>query len=204
MQVPVMNNDTLTDKEAERLGRAWRAVSGERTPAGLDRAVLQDAKEALSDGGRATAGGWLAPLAVAAALVLGVAVLIEMPASNWTGDADNELRSAPSRLEEPATAPLPDDRSLQKTGPAVANPARQGKVQTPASTDAGNNVFNEHAEAVDAGVDVRNGHCDKEDTSTADDWWSCIEALRESGDADAAEAELLRLQDRYPESRRDQ
>lgn len=199
-----MNNGILTDKEAERLARAYRAVSGERTPVELDRAVLQDAREALSDGGRATAGGWLAPLAVAAALVLGVAVLIEMPASNWTGDAENELRSPPSRLEEQASAPKPHDRSLQKTGPAVANPARQGKVQVPASTDAGNNAFNEHAEAVDAGADVRNGHCDKEATSSADAWWSCIEALRDSGEAEAAELELLRLQDRYPESRRNQ
>lgn len=196
-----MNNDTLTDKEAERLGRAFRAVSGEQTPAELDRAVLQEAKAALSDGGRVTAGGWLAPLAVAAALVLGVAVLIEMPASNWTGDANDQPRSSPSRPEEQASAPLPADRSLQKAGATAANQVRQGKVQSPPPTDSGNNVLKQH---VDAGVEVRNSHCDSEDTSSADEWWSCIEALRDSGEVEAAEVELLRLQDRYPESRRDQ
>ncbi len=198
-----MNDDTLTDEEAERLGRAWRAVSDERTPGGLDRAVLQHAREALADGGRATPGGWLAPLAVAAALVLGVAVLIEMPASNWTGDADTGPGSTPPRLEEQVSAPLADDRSLRKAGSADANKARQGKVQRPASTAAGNDALNEHAGAVDAGVDVRNDHCDSEDTSSADEWWNCIETLRKSGEVEAAEAELLRLRERYPESRRD-
>lgn len=199
-----MNDDMLTDKEAERLGRAWRAESDERTPAGLDRAVLQHAREALADGGRATAGGWLAPLAVAAALVLGVAVLIQMPASNWTGDADTLPGSTPPRLEEQASAPLVDDRSLRKAGSADSNQSRQGKVQSPASIAAANDALNEHAEAVAAGVDVRNGHCDSEDTSSADEWWNCIETLRESGEVEAAEAELQRLQERYPGSRRDQ
>ncbi len=198
-----MNNDTLTDKEAERLGRAYRAVSSERTPAALDRAVLQDAREALSGGGRATAGGWLASLSVAAALVLGIAVIIEMPASNRTGDADDEPRSAPSVVEEQASGPEPHDRTLRKAGSTAANPARQGKVQSPVPTGARNATLNERTESVDAGADVRIGHCDSEDTASADEWWSCIEALRDAGEVEAAESELLRLQDRYPESRRD-
>ncbi|MEX1266786.1 MAG: hypothetical protein WEA08_07670 [Woeseia sp.] len=198
-----MNNDTLTDKDAERLSRAWRAVSAEHTPAELDRAVLQDAREALSDGGRAPAGGWLAPLSVAAALVLGIAVIIEMPASHRTGDADDETRSAPAVVEEHTSAPKPHDRSLRKAGSTVASPARQGKVQSPVPIGAGNDALNERTESVDAGADARIGHCDSEDTSSADVWWSCIEALRDSGEAEAAASELLRLQDRFPESRRE-
>jgi len=180
------DDDTLTDTEAERLGRAYRAVSGERTPPGLNRTVLEDARKALAGGGHATAGGWLAPLAAAAALILAVAVLIEIPASDWAGDADNETRSAPSRLEEQASAPLADDRSLRKAGSTATNPARQGKVQGAVQ------------------IDVRNGHCDSEDTASADEWWRCIETLRNSGKVEAAEAEWLRLQERYPGSRRDQ
>lgn len=198
-----MNNDTLTGMETERLGQAYRAVSSERTPAALDRAVLQHAREALSGSGRATSGGWLAPLSVAAALVLGVAVIIEMPASNRTGDADDEPHSTPSVVEEQASAPESQERPLRKTGSTVANPPRQGKVQIPAPTGAGNITLNERTESVDAGADDRISHCDSEDTSSADKWLSCIEALRDSGEVEAAESELLRLQDRYPERRRD-
>ncbi len=86
------------DLRDESLSSAWRALSDEQTPAGLDRSILQAAKQRPRLANLLS----LKPLAWAAVMVLTVGVVLELQRSA------PELLDQPAAYDMPAEAPAPE------------------------------------------------------------------------------------------------
>lgn len=180
-----------------RVSRAYRAWSGERTPPELDRAILRHAADEAA-APRASRTAWFRPLAFAATLVLGVALIYDMqsqtdpplqlpetstdrPAAGDAGDAQ----------EAAATAAGANDARLQD---APAAPPTRYKPSGPRATKE--RVLTEEREAVPPSA-----HCTGEQTADAESWRRCIEALRDAGNTEAAAEESIRFEARFPDRR---
>ncbi len=103
------NDDSTRD---ETISAAWREASTDTSPHSLDRKVLREAARAAGRTARMPA--WTRPLAFAATLVLGVALLLHMQAELDSPYPPAEL-PVPGR--QPATSP-------GATAPAEADAAR--------------------------------------------------------------------------------
>ncbi len=140
------------DNDSKLVADAYRASSNEAAPETLNRAVLQQASRVTPTGRLATLYSWCRPLAFAATLVIGVALIYDIQnALNepevLTAPADKMLRDTvtPPRYDSQQTA-APAAPAAQTTKPTFAKPQRAAESSAPepitskpsaAVTDAG-------------------------------------------------------------------
>ncbi|MDZ7644443.1 MAG: hypothetical protein U5K76_09670 [Woeseiaceae bacterium] len=99
-----------------RISGAYRAAASERTPPGLDMAVLERSRAAVAGARKPLITRSLRPLAFAASLVLGVAVLYELQPAFDTLPATD---SAPASAGPGATAVEDRDAAVEAAGGAA-------------------------------------------------------------------------------------
>lgn len=221
-----MTTDRHERHDDRRLAAAYRDLARERTPAGLDEAVLRmAAREARTPYGLART--WTRPVAWAATIGLSLALVLEL-------SRIDDLAPLPADDAVPVSVPVP----APGTGPgAPATPkaerrpamkAEPAPVQAPTrrSERAAENVDLDVQEEVAAQSDLRDqpsravsltGLAAAEDSAalrekkaevqSCDDgargrpasWYACIIALRDAGLVDAAADELDALQETFPD-----
>lgn len=126
-----MNERNDIDPIDDEVRAAYRDASSRlRTPAGLDRAVLEAARDA---GPKRFAPAWTRPLAFAATLVLGVTLLFEMQGQQELAPVSGE-RSPQREAVTPASTESADETrgSMPAAKPAMpAVPPADGAVELP-------------------------------------------------------------------------
>lgn len=244
-------NDGRDELGDARVTRAYRELSNECTPPELDRAVLNEAASRVAPdrGGERTR---FAPLAFAATLVLGVALLFEIqsetgPATQGTANgiapptpdridersvrdvpASSEASRPSSQLNMPASVAAPDESPIAppkqegvperttRSGEALKTEAEAADHWIESGSDEARQSLQDFTSAVaesaaglsqvskraasEANGDKR---CSDEQTTDAAAWWRCVETLRSKGDTVAADQELQRLRERFPDFKPD-
>jgi hypothetical protein len=124
-------------KNDSELSRAYKEAAGEKPPAALDAAILEEARRAVDHGGRVARGPfartWLVPASLAAVLLLTVGLVTFVSRENGEAlspagaprralEADRLQSQQPrSQLEAQApAAPLADEPALMKQQKAPA------------------------------------------------------------------------------------
>lgn len=199
-----MNEDKATRSMADiddQVSDRYASLADERTPAHLDAVVMREAKRAVhADNRKGSSGAWFRPVAFVTTAVLCFAIIIDL---NYLGIFD-----APDAIIESAP-PVPDQASLdeikrrEKAAVSAARPAagqsrepgqaRAMKLEPAASTKRHSGTDSEPDLAAGGAA------CTEEQKSTAAAWWRCIQALRESGQTEAAELELEKLAENHPD-----
>jgi hypothetical protein len=114
-----MNADNEpTDNVEQQVHDAYRALANEHTPSAVDRAILQQASAAVQARRRYLPPTWTRPLAFAATLILGVALLHEMQLDQGSQS------TVPSEQQGPAV----DARDFQ---------AKEDRQQSPPAKSTG-------------------------------------------------------------------
>lgn len=183
-----------TERDNQTVSDAYRDIATQTTPAELDDRVLKLAADAVpSRYGLARA--WVRPLAWAATIALSLALVLEIsrvddaPAPQTDSDAglmkakeEKDLQHGIAEKRAPATVTV-EEIVVQDAAAEVE------EIQTNASRARAS-----YLAAPDEGA-----FCDTAARATADDWYACIEALREEGLNDAAESELEALRELFPD-----
>ena len=118
-------DDNRMDPDFERVAEAYRELPPEEPPAELDQAILASARRTRRDRSeRPWNFGWLHALTTTAVVVLGVALILQIP----------ERQSAePLRVAKPPSAKLRDPASefepLRLPAPQDAAPGAQGAAK---------------------------------------------------------------------------
>lgn len=206
------HNDRHEVDTDPQVSSAYRRLSDERTPPALDREVLKRAALATKNT-RFTQSAWLRPLAFAATLVLGVALLFEMqPSPEPTATPYTSAEESPvaaSGNTESSNKP----RQVRDMAPvdAAALPRRTEADREEAlyrrrmevSPEAVRQSLPETAAPLAESAGQAGKYCGPEDTASVDAWWACIDALKKAGEAESAEAEIHRLHTHHPQLRDD-
>ena len=202
-----------TEQDNQRVSDAYREIATQTTPADLDEKVLKLAAGAVrSRYGRARA--WVRPLAWAATIALSLAFVLEMSQLNDVPDpvARDELLVQPAVEESRSRGDADlmkakEEKDVQhgiaaKRAPAPA-PAVEEIVVLDHVADTEEPAEEMQVTASRAAVSYlaapEEGHCDAEARTTANDWFACIEALRDEGRTEDADSELEALREAFPD-----
>ena len=201
-----------TEQDNQRVSDAYRDIATRTTPANLDEKVLKLAAGAVpSRYGLARA--WVRPLAWAATSALSLAFVLEMsqiddeiPEQRAVIDerarSDGDLMKAKEEKDAqhgiaakraPVAAPVPATVDTADDGPVeeIVVYEAEAEVEEIQATAARANVS--YLAAPDDEV-----FCDTAARAAVDDWYACIESLREEGLTDAADSELEALRESFP------
>ena len=192
------------------VSNTYRAGATEKVPGHLDRMVLAEARrEARRKNRAAGLPRWLVPAAFAAVLALSLSVNLEFnqpdldPAVPDRAGADGSGIAA-----KPVDSTDDLEAAVESTGErlralddavstlAPGNKPASAPKSSPESSAAGGTG---QGTSLAADAAIANGSCGTAATASAETWWSCIEALQRSGQADAARAELKLLEATFPE-----
>ncbi len=191
--------DKLDDGEhaTDSLVRSiYREVAGERTPAGLDEAVLANARRATvaNQPRRRT---WMPPLALAASIGLCIALVLQLTDDSAPGV--RQQSPSPAAVHEAAV-----ESRAQKMGDAY----RQKSATAPGATsvDAAQEITGFDSamapspQEVSDTSDMRDysADCAAAERAGPQAWLECIESLEAGGQASLAAAERKRLQQSHP------
>ncbi|HZS67451.1 MAG TPA: hypothetical protein VFA72_10075 [Burkholderiales bacterium] len=209
----------MADERDAQISRRYRELGTEEPSPELDRAILGAARRAT------TRQRWYASLAAAAVLVLAVAIVVqierqppdEMPVSapsTSTAAQPTQDKIAPQRraapqftpeppppAEQPAAAPpapapapAPEpSANIAAPAPGVAAGAQGSRAdETRAAPQLQRSIPERRSAAVQLQADV---------AETPDQWLARIARMRELGQDDAADKELARFRERYPDYR---
>ena len=190
------------------VSNTYRAGATEKVPGHLDRMVLAEARRVAGRKNRAAGlPRWLVPAAFAAVLALSLSVNLEFnqpdldPAVPDRAGADGSgIAAKPVDSTDDLEAAVESTgERLRALDDAVSTLAPGNKPVSAAETSAVGGTG--HGTSLAADAAIANGSCGTEATASAETWWSCIEALQRSGQADAARAELELLEAAFPESK---
>jgi len=190
------------------VSNTYRAGATEKVPGHLDRMVLAEARREAGRKNRAAGlPRWLVPAAFAAVLALSLSVNLEfnqpdlIPAVPDRAGADGSgIAAKPVDSTDDLEAAVESTgERLRALDDAVSTLAPGNKPVSAAETSAVGGTG--HGTSLAADAAIANGSCGTEATASAETWWSCIEALQRSGQADAARAELELLEAAFPESK---
>jgi len=190
------------------VSNTYRAGATEKVPGHLDRMVLAEARRVAGRKNRAAGlPRWLVPAAFAAVLALSLSVNLEFnqpdldPAVPDRAGADGSgIAAKPVDSTDDLEAAVESTgERLRALDDAVSTLAPGNKPVSAAETSAVGGTG--HGTSLAADAAIANGSCGTEATASAETWWSCIEALHRSGQADAARAELELLEAAFPESK---
>ncbi|MCI0516976.1 MAG: hypothetical protein L0Y45_03995 [Woeseiaceae bacterium] len=171
----------------------YRAIAREKVPAYLDRMVLEEAGQEISRD-RRVAGWprWLLPAAFAGVLALSLSFNLGY---NNSSDAPAIHGGHGVESDDIASIPMGGTADLET---AVESTGRRLR----ALDDAVSGLAPGNNPGISAAGDVApvGRFCSIEATTSADTWWTCIETLQRTGQADAARAEIELLEASFPES----
>lgn len=196
-------------KNDSELSRAYKEAAGEKPPAALDAAILEEARRAVDHGGRVArspfARTWLVPASLAAVLLLTVGLVTFV--SRESGEA---LSPAAPLAEEPAlmkqqkapaekkAAPAPPPAKMRTDAPASVTPAMVPAESTErrrARDEVGGqrkeNKRGQRPPAALTATEMR--------ALSPEEWLKRIAQLRQQGKHDEAEASLAAFKKRYPD-----
>jgi hypothetical protein len=184
----------------------YRAGATEKVPGHLDRMVLAEARREAGWKNRAAAlPGWLVPAAFAAVLALSLSFNLEFNQPDLGPVVQDRAGPAESNIAATAVDSTEDlETAVESTGirlraldDAVSNLAPGNKPQS--SPEASGVGATGQSNSLAADVPIADRSCGTEATAAAETWWSCVEALQRTGQADAARAELELLEAAFPE-----
>lgn len=191
-------SSTVNSEEDSGLGdelrTAWQRASDERTPESLDSRVLHQAAAAVNRR-RWRPSVRLQALAFAAALVLGVAVVLNVQAPLRTNFDDAAPARPAAGLQDAGTV----RQRFEKSADNAARSLEGAAESAPASLAAGREGVGGTAATPETSIGVDRSSCDARERSSAGRWWRCAQALTESGDEQAARRELELLQLSFPD-----
>lgn len=196
------------------LAKAWREASSERAPAELDRRILEAARRAAPGRRGLLPAGWYRPLAYAATLVVGVALVLDVTNRQPVPGTPPSTVAEPAPAAEAAFDADPADPASDPgtgSGRRDEEPARQRaapvadaetRLRFEKSAENAGRRLSEIAATAPAGSreerDATGRACDADSRATSASWWSCIEALEAAGRAQAAADEKRLLEERFP------
>ena len=162
----------------------YERLADEKTPANLDRAVLREAARAVrADNRMGSFGAWFRPVAFMATIGLSLAIILDLSDTSIFGPPDDmSLESTP---HVPVKAPAE---------PATEAAGKNRPQMTPIEIMRKKKSVSAQSLTMDAPA-----VCSDEQKSTVEQWWKCIEALRQSGLAAAADRELENLRESFPD-----
>lgn len=192
------NPDNSTADDEQLVGDAYRSVATEAAPPDLDRRILGDATRSVRQQkpGRSSAS-WERPLAFAATVALSLALLFELT----DRDSPDLPRSAPTEPAVPAGTAAPADEATP-THDAFAGEADAAarRIEELEDTVGAALQRSPDEERFDADMNAPTGpFCDEAATSEPERWRDCIDALIKAQRTHAAEAELARLRQAFPD-----
>jgi len=162
----------------------YEKLADEKTPANLDRAVLREAARAVrTDNRMGSFGAWFRPVAFMAMVGLSLAIILDL--------SDTSIFSPPADMSFEITLPASVKAPAE---PATEAAARNRPQMTPLEVMQKKKSVSAQSLKMDAPA-----VCSDEQKSTAEEWWKCIEALRQSGLAEAADREFENLRENFPE-----
>ncbi len=194
--------DKLDDGEhaTDSLVRSiYREVAGERTPAGLDEAVLANARRATA-AHQARRRTWMPPLALAASIGLCIALVLQLT----DGPAPGVRQQMPPGPSPAAVHEAAVESRAQKMGDAY----RQKSATAPGVTSVNaaqeitglDSAMSPSTQEVSGTSDMRDysADCAAAEQAGPQAWLECIESLEAGGQASLAAAERKRLQQSHP------
>jgi hypothetical protein len=204
-----------TEQDNQRVSDAYRDIATQTTPADLDEKVLQLAASPVpSRYGMARA--WVRPLAWAATIALSLALVLEIgrfdeaPTPALINESRDQ-RVEPEPLER-TDADLMKAKEEKDAQHGIAAKRAPENTPVPAAVDAEDMAVQQREADEPAAAASRartslsyfappdeEGHCDAEMRAAAENWFACIEALREEGLTDAADSELEALREAFPD-----
>lgn len=188
-----------SDIHEPRVSATYREIATETTPAHLDRRVL----EAARTGARTRYGlarAWMRPLAWAATIALSFAFVLQVAQQD---DALLPIESvAPNEHADAIPGGAGDAADLREApGDAIIKAKEfdnRAVLQAPARlVPEPSPVMADEPRAVAAPV-PESASCDAGARADPGRWYACIEALREAGRDEAADAELEALRAEFP------
>ncbi len=171
-----------------------RALADETTPNALDRAVMREAKRALSaDNRRGSFGAWFRPVAFMATVGLSLVIILDLTDRNILApepDPSVELRP---------TATLNELKRQEKLSAGDAFTAETQKARERLQDLEVNDDPSTPQSSTDAVLQKPPTECSEVERFEAQSWWRCIESLRKAGQLDAANQQLENLRNQFPE-----
>jgi hypothetical protein len=206
-----MNQENGRQDEADidrQVSDHFETLSDESTPGHLDQAVMREAKRAIrADNRKGSFGAWFRPVAFMAMVGLSLAIILDLTDTSIPEPASEpESESIP-----PATVQASPDQAIDAAAgnrsQATLNeikrqeksPAEQRQVGN-ARSDQGRLSKLQSAPRLESSESlVMPTGCREEQKSAPEEWWNCIESLREAGQAEAADLEFENLSKDFPD-----
>jgi len=163
----------------------YEKLADEKTPAILDRAVLRVATRAVrADNRMGSFGAWFRPVAFMATIGLSLAIILDL--------SDKSIFGPPGDMSLEIAPPVPPVKA--PAAPATEAAGRNRPQLTPIEIMRKKKSVSAQSLTMDAPA-----VCSGEQKSTVEEWLKCIEALRQSGLAEAADRELENLRESFPD-----
>ncbi len=182
-----MNKDDDKQEAIEvdpQVSAHYEKLANEKTPANLDRAVLREAARAVrADNRMGSFGAWFRPVAFMATIGLSLAIILDL--------SDTSIFGPPADMSIEITPPAPVEAPVE---PATGAAGRNRSQMTPIEIMRKKKSVSAQSLTMDAPA-----VCSDEQKSAVDEWWKCIEALRQSGLAETADRELEDLRESFPD-----
>jgi len=216
-----MSNDRESMHGDDRVSAAYRELATECSPDTLDHRILAEARRRAATR-YAMLRGWTRPVAWAAMIGMSLAIVLHVSQTPEMQTLPLEEANGPAQRDEPEANRSSlelrvDEASAGKTAApaAVKHPADSGP--TPAETPASHKFMlapaesklappetgNDSAESLSAAaVASEPGEepiCPATTRQVPEDWLACIDALRNSGENEAATLEFERFRDAFPD-----
>lgn len=210
-----MSNERKNRENDQLVTDVYKAMASEQAPDHLNQRVLRfAAREGRTRYSRARA--WIRPTAWAATIGLSFAFVLELTRlpSIEADPAIGAQRSEPTTpaVARPDRVPKPDRSSKDEFAPqgmAVLREAEDmaraqaGPDQAPtakgAEIDGGPADRSSTERVLTAPASATEPACPLEVRESAESWWLCIKALRDSGQEDLADSEYEAFQQIFPD-----
>ena len=176
----------------------YESLADENTPPELDRVVMREATRAAQADNRSGAfRPWFRPVAFIATVGLSLAIILELSDTGILSPPIDMSRETgrPDSVQS-AVESAPDNAARTRTAASAADDLRRQKStvkqasKTTALDAAGVTAPDVQSTAV---------QCTDEQRFDVDEWWKCIEELRQLGFAGTADLELDGLREEFPE-----
>jgi hypothetical protein len=188
-----MNQENGRQDEADidrQVSDHFETLSDESTPGHLDQAVMREAKRAIrADNRKGSFGAWFRPVAFMAMVGLSLAIILDLTDTSIPEPASEpESESIP-----PATVQASPDQAIDAAA-GNRSQATLNEIKRQEKSPAQSAPRLESSESL-----VMPTGCREEQKSAPEEWWNCIESLREAGQAEAADLEFENLSKDFPD-----
>lgn len=181
----------------------YRALSDEKVPEHLDRAVLEMANS-VPPRRNTLLAGWMKPVAWAATIGLSVAIVLEL--TELPDASQNELL-APAADVSAAVEQREQTQSIEVPRLESKRGAESYSASAPAAAQSVEKAYSRERrnestallETMDDAISSDDSRCSATARRSADQWRACIENLRDAGDDQAADEERRAFAEQFPD-----